>query len=202
VEKKFMPPSLPGYADDVTEYPYDPEKAKSLLQEAGLTLPVEVEFWYPTDVSRPYMPDPKRNFEAFAASLNKSGFKVTPKSAPWSPDYLGRVDTGKAGALNLIGWTGDYADADNFIGVFFQGQKPQWGFNNKELFDALDAAEVEPDIEARNGLYEDVNRQIMEFLPGVPYAHSKPALAFAANVNGFEPSPTTNESFASVSIEE
>ena len=202
VAKEFMPPSLPGYADDVTEYPYDPEKAKSLLQEAGLTLPVEVEFWYPTDVSRPYMPDPKRNFEAFAASLNKSGFKVTPKSAPWSPDYLGRVDTGKAGALNLIGWTGDYADADNFIGVFFQGQKPQWGFDNKELFDALDAAEVEPDIEARNGLYEDVNRQIMEFLPGVPYAHSKPALAFAANVSGFEPSPTTNESFASVSIEE
>ena len=202
VATQFMPPSLPGYADDVTEYPYDPAKAKSLLQKAGLTLPVEVEFWYPTDVSRPYMPDPKRNFEAFAASLNKSGFKVVPKSAPWRPDYLGRVDTGKAGALNLIGWTGDYADPDNFVGVFFQGQKPQWGFNNQELFDALDAAEVEPDTAKREELYKDVNRQIMEFLPGVPYAHSEPALAFAANVSGFEPSPTTNESFASVSIEE
>ncbi|MBA3787201.1 MAG: ABC transporter substrate-binding protein [Actinobacteria bacterium] len=202
VAKEFMPPSLPGYADDVMEYPYDPAKAKQLLQKAGLTLPVEVEFWYPTDVSRPYMPDPKRNFEAFAASLNKSGFKVIPKSAPWRPDYLGRVDTGKAGALNLIGWTGDYADPDNFVGVFFQGQKPQWGFDNQELFDALDAAEVEPDTAKREELYQDVNRQIMEFLPGVPYAHSKPALAFAANVNGFEPSPTTNESFASVSIEE
>ena len=202
VATQFMPPSLPGYADDVTEYPYDPAKAKSLLQQAGLTLPVEVEFWYPTDVSRPYMPDPKRNFEAFAASLNKSGFKVVPKSAPWRPDYLGRVDTGKAGALNLIGWTGDYADPDNFVGVFFQGQKPQWGFDNQELFDALDAAEVEPDTAKREELYKDVNRQIMEFLPGVPYAHSEPALAFAANVSGFEPSPTTNESFASVSIEE
>jgi peptide/nickel transport system substrate-binding protein len=202
VATQFMPPSLPGYAEDVTEYPYDPAKAKSLLQKAGLTLPVEVEFWYPTDVSRPYMPDPKRNFEAFAASLNKSGFKVVPKSAPWRPDYLGRVDTGKAGALNLIGWTGDYADPDNFVGVFFQGQKPQWGFNNQELFDALDAAEVEPDTAKREELYKDVNRQIMEFLPGVPYAHSEPALAFAANVSGFEPSPTTNESFASVSIEE
>ena len=202
VAKEFMPPSLPGYADDVTEYPYDPEKAKSLLQKAGLTLPVEVEFWYPTDVSRPYMPDPKRNFEAFAASLNKSGFKVVPKSAPWRPDYLGRVDTGKAGALNLIGWTGDYADPDNFVGVFFQGQKPQWGFNNPKLFAALDAAEVEPDTAKRETLYQDVNKMIMDFLPGVPYAHSKPALAFAANVSGFEPSPTTNESFASVSIEE
>ncbi len=201
VAKEFMPPSLEGYADDVMEYPYDPAKAKELLQKAGLTLPVKVDFWYPTDVSRPYMPDPKRNFEAFAASLNESGFKVVPHSAPWRPDYLGRVDTGKAGALNLIGWTGDYADADNFIGVFFQGAKPQWGFDNPELFKALDDAEVEPDVDARSAKYQDINRMIMEYLPGVPYAHSKPALAFSAKVKGFVPSPTTNESFASVSLE-
>ena len=92
VATQFMPPEVVGYADDVTEYSYDPEKAKKILTDAGYTLPVPLEFWYPTDVSRPYMPDPKRNFEAFAASLNKSGFKVTPKSAPWNPDYLGRVD--------------------------------------------------------------------------------------------------------------
>src|SRR6185436_7223976 len=54
VAKEFMPPEVTGYADDVTEYEYDPEKAKSLLQEAGLTLPVPIEFWYPSDVSRPY----------------------------------------------------------------------------------------------------------------------------------------------------
>ena len=100
VAKEFMPPEVEGYADDVTEYEYDPEKSKQLLQEAGLTLPVPIAFWYPTDVSRPYMPDPKRNFEAFAASLKKAGFKVTPKSAPWRPDYLGQVDEGKTAALS------------------------------------------------------------------------------------------------------
>ena len=42
----------------------------------------------------------------------------------------------------------------------------------------------------------------MDFLPGVPYVHTKPALAFAANVSGYEPSPVSLESFATVSIEE
>ena len=117
VAPNFMPPSVSGYNANVTQYPYDPEKAKALLQSAGLTLPVPVEFWYPTDVSRPYMPDPARNFQAFAASLEKSGFKVTAKSAPWRPDYLGAVLGGTGGALNLLGQTGDYADPESFLGI-------------------------------------------------------------------------------------
>ncbi len=204
VAKEFMPPEVVGYADDVTEYPYDPAKAKALLKEAGMTMPVKLDFWYPTDVSRPYMPDPKRNFEAFAASLNKSGFKVVPHSAPWNPEYLGRNDSGTAGNLRLIGWTGEYGDADNFIGTFFQSPQKAFGTDKKpnaEVEKLLNDAEIETDEAKREDLYKEANRKIMTWLPGVPYAHSKPALAFTANVKGYEPSPTTNESFAPVSIE-
>jgi peptide/nickel transport system substrate-binding protein len=205
VAKEFMPPEVVGYADDVKTYEYDSAKAKQILTDAGYTLPVKLEFWYPTDVSRPYMPDPKRNFEAFAASLNKSGFQVTPRSAPWNPQYLARNDQGTAGNLRLIGWTGDYGDADNFIGTFFQAPQDAWGTDTKpnaEVMKLLNDAEKETDEAKREELYKDANRAIMEWLPGVPYAHSSPALAFAANVKGYVPSPTTNESFASVSIEE
>jgi hypothetical protein len=176
--------------------------ARQLLQQAGLTLPVEVEFWYPTDVSRPYMPDPKRNFEAFAAHLNQAGFRITPRAAPWSPDYLGRAQEGNAGHLHLLGWTGDYGDPDNFIGTFFQTPTGQFGFTNQELHNLLAQAERETDEEARTGLYEDANRMIMEFLPAVPYAHTKPALAFNANVTGYTPSPVSLEPFSTVEIEE
>ncbi|MEP7225109.1 MAG: ABC transporter substrate-binding protein, partial [Actinomycetota bacterium] len=200
VAKEFMPPSLEGYADDVTEYTYDPAKAKSLLQKAGVTMPLKVDFWYPTDISRPYMPDPKRNFEAFAASLNKSGFKVVPHSAPWSPDYVGRVDEGTAGALNLIGWTGDYGDPDNFIGVFFQRPSVQWGFSNDEISTTLDNAETETDAAKRTALYQEANREIMKFLPGVPYVHTKPAIAFTSKVQGYMTSPVSLEPFSLVSI--
>ncbi len=205
VATQFMPPEVVGYADDVATYEYDPEKAKQILTDAGLTLPVPLEFWYPTDVSRPYMPDPKRNFEAFAASLNKSGFKVTAKSAPWNPDYLGRADEGNAGNLRLLGWTGDYGDADNFIGTFFQSPQKAWGTTTKpltEIEEILNQAEIETDEAERETLYKEANRKIMEQLPGVPYAHSEPAVAFTANVSGYQTSPTSNESFAPVSLEE
>jgi peptide/nickel transport system substrate-binding protein len=204
VATQFMPPLVEGYADDVTEYEFDPERSKQLLQEAGLTLPVQIEFWYPSDVSRPYMPDPKRNFEAFRASLEQSGFRVVPKTAPWSPDYLGQVDEGNAG-IYLLGWTGDYGDPDNFVGTFFQNPQKAWGtiaHPNQEVTDKLNEAETETDLEAREGLYQEANRLIMDWLPGVPYVHTKPALAFTANVEGYEPSPVSLESFASVTLEE
>ena len=202
VAKEFMPPSLEGYSDNVETYTYDPAKAKSLLQKAGVKIPLTVDFWYPTDISRPYMPDPKRNFEAFAASLNKSGFKVVPHSAPWSPDYVGRVDGGTAGALNLIGWTGDYGDPDNFIGVFFQQPTDQFGFTNEEITNTLNKAETETDAAKRTELYKEANEEIMRFLPGVPYVHTKPALAFRSNIKGYVPSPVSLEPFSLVSIEE
>ncbi len=200
VATQFMPSEIVGYADDVQTYEYDPAKARQLLQQAGLTLPVEIEFWYPTDVSRDYMPDPKRNFEAFAADLNAAGFKVTPRSAPWQPDYVARVNEGNAGHLNLIGWIADFADADNFIGTFFGEPTDRYGFENPEIHDLLAEAEAEADPAKREQLYQEANRKIMAFVASVPYAHNSAAIALESNIQGFAPSPVGvgGESFATV----
>jgi peptide/nickel transport system substrate-binding protein len=146
------------------------------------------------------MPDPQRNFQAFAESLNNSGFKVIAKSAPWRPDYVGRVNAGTAGALNLIGWTGDFGDPDNFIGTFFRTKQNQWGPVSPAIRTVLERALVETNGDVRAGLYRQANRLIMQHLPGVPYAHTKPALAFQKNVTGYVPSPVSLESFATVRV--
>ncbi len=200
VAQEFMPPQLVGWAKDVKTYSYNPAKAKQLLQQAGLTLPVEIEFWYPTDISRGYMPDPQRNFQAFAASLEKSGFKVVAKSAPWRPDYVSRVQAGTAGHLNLIGWTGDFGDADNFVGTFFRTEQNEWGPINPKIHQILNRALRETNADVRAGLYRQANRLIMQFLPGVPYVHTKPALAFNKNVVGYVASPIELEPLERVSI--
>ncbi len=202
VANQFQPPSVMGYSTNVPKYPYSPAKAKALLRQAGLELPVEVEFWYPTDVARPYMPDPKRNFQGFQASLEKSGFKVVPKSAPWRPDYLGKADSGTAGAANLLGWTGDYADPESFLGGVLRAEK-QFGLNNaigKRLFADLDRALAITNADARAAYYKKINNYIMANVIGVPYVHTEPALAFAKNVVGFKASPTLNDLFVSVRV--
>ena len=103
--------------------------------------------------------------------------------------------------MYLLGWTGDYGDADNFVGTFFQTPQKAWGFDNKEIFTALDKAETETDLDARKAEYQKANKLIMDFLPGVPYVHTKPALAFAANVKGYVPSPVSLECFCTVTVE-
>jgi peptide/nickel transport system substrate-binding protein len=198
VAQEFEPPQLFGWTPKVPKYPFNPNKAKQLLKSAGLTLPVKVDFWYPTNVSRPYMPRPDLNFQAFSNSLEQSGFKVVPHSAPWRPDYVKDVNQGTAGDLNLIGWTGDFGDPDDFVGVFFKTASPQFGFHNPAIFNILTKAAAEPNLKKRIALYQKANIMIMKFLPAVPYAHSQPALGFQRKVKGYVASPVGTDPFAGV----
>jgi peptide/nickel transport system substrate-binding protein len=201
VADQFLPPALVGHASGIRRYAYNPAKARALLRRAGLTLPVKVDFWFPTDVSRPYMLDPKRNFAAFAASLRKSGFEVVPHSAPWSPDYLRTVTSGKA-QLYLLGWIGDWPDPADWLGLHFGKFNPQFGFRAPRLFDLLTRAVAETDLAKRAGLYRSASRMVMELLPMVPYVYLKDHIVLRRNVVGYVPAPTdpANEPLSRVSF--
>jgi peptide/nickel transport system substrate-binding protein len=201
---EFMPPTVDGWTDAVTTYDYDPAKARQLLTDAG-ALNTTLKFYYPTAVSRPYLPDPAAMFEVISKNLTDAGFTIQPVSLPWSPDYLNAVQAGQAD-IHLLGWTGDYNDAYNFIGTFFAAKadgaaKAEFGaFRDQGIFDALAKADSEPDAEARTVAYQDANKLIMDYLPGVPISHSPPALVVAGDVDGLVPSPLTAEDFAPVTI--
>ena len=165
VAKEFQPPSLFGYSNSVKQYSYNPAKSKALLKAAGLKLPVKITFWYPTEVSRPYMPDPVKNFQAFSASLTKAGFKVVPHAAPWNPDYLGGSRLARR-RCSCIGWTGDYGDPDNFDGTFFRTPQKQWGFNNPAIFNILTKARDETSLAKRDRSVQAGEQHAHELPPG------------------------------------
>jgi peptide/nickel transport system substrate-binding protein len=200
VAQEFIPSSLPGWTDKVEKYPYNPTKAKQLLNSSSCHVPCKIDFWYPTNISRPYMPDPARNFQAFSASLEASGFQVTPHSAPWRPTYVAKVNEGSAGDLNLIGWSGDYGDPDNFVGTFFKTPNPQFNFNNPAIFNILTRAANEANYKKRVALYEKANIMIMEYLPAVPYAHSLSLLGAEKRVHNLIAMPTGGTWFQSATV--
>jgi len=196
---QFMPDLVAGYADDVTTYDYDPAAAQTLLADAGASNLI-LQFNYPTGISRPYMPSPEDTFVAVSAQLEAVGITVEPVADQWTPDYLDRIQATADHGVHLLGWTGDYNDTGNFVGVFFGREKSDWGFNNPELFAALDAASQVPTVDEQIPLYEDINRQVAEFLPGIPLAHPVPSLAFAPGVEGYSPSPVQDEVWNEVTV--
>jgi len=200
VANQFLPPSLFGYAKSgVPDYSYDPAKSQALLKQAGLTSPVKIDFWYPTGVVRSYMPDPQRIFQAMQATLNSSGFKVVPHSAPWRPDYLGGAQSGKY-QMYMLGWIADYYDPQDFLNVHFGAFSPLFGFNNAALFALLAKADAEPNAAQRTALYEQASVEVMKYLPVVPYAWGSSALALNKDVQGYVPGPIgpVNEPWASL----
>jgi peptide/nickel transport system substrate-binding protein len=194
----FYPEAVSPYTKDVQTYDYDAQKAKDLLAQAGQSN-LTVNFWWPTAVSRPYMPDPKSVFTAVKGDLEAAGIKVNETSKDWNGGYLDGVEAHQAD-LFLLGWTGDYNTPDNFIGTFFtrtdnrfNTSAASWG---TALSDSLKAADSIPDETQRNAAYDEVNKKLMgEYLPAIPISSSPPALVLAANLQGITPSPLTDEKF-------
>lgn len=203
VATQFMPDLVVGYNEDVTTYEYDQEAAKALLAEAGFdeANPLELTFNYPVNVSRPYMPNPEQIFTNLSAQLEAVGVKVNGESNEWG-EYLDRMQGGSDHGIHLLGWTGDYNDPDNFVGVFFGTKSNEWGFDNPELFSALSDARGLTSAEEQQPAYSAINEQIATFLPGIPLAHPVPTLAFDKRVTSYPASPVQDEVYNMIELSE
>lgn len=201
---QFMPDSVNGWNPDVTTYEYDPEMAKTLLAEAGYdeSNPLTLTFNYPVDVSRPYMPDPEQIFTVLSAQLNEVGVVTNPETDAWNPDYLEQITATADHGIHLLGWTGDYNDTDNFVGVFFGQQSSEWGFNDPELFAALAEARGIADLDEQTAKYMEINEMVAQLIPGVPLAHPAPTLAFSPRVDSYPASPVNDEVFSEIVLNE
>ncbi|SFS07127.1 peptide/nickel transport system substrate-binding protein [Agrococcus baldri] len=198
---QFIPDVVNGYNEDVTTYDYDPERARELLAEAGYEDGLELTFNYPVNISRPYMPNPEEIFVALSGQLEEVGITVNPVSNEWV-DYLDLIQGSADHGIHLLGWTGDYNDTDNFVGVFFGSQGNEWGFDNPELFQALAEARELPDFEEAGARYQEINEQIAQFIPGVPLAHPAPSLAFNERVISYPASPVNDEVYNMIELSE
>lgn len=109
VANQVLPPLMPGYDPDYVGYEYDPDKAKSLLEEAGFSDGFETSI---ECIS--VEPQPKL-CESFQQDLSKIGIKLTIDSLA-APNVIDDASNGK----NPLTWSGglawiqDYPDPDDF----------------------------------------------------------------------------------------
>ncbi len=203
----FMPDTS-GWADaveaGVTPVEFSTDGAAALLEQAGFTAdnPATIHFWYPTQVTRPYMPDPAGLHQAVTQMLEDAGFVVEPHNDIWdSPGYLFDAQNGYYD-LHFLGWTGDWDDPGNWYGVHFgfqQGEPAaQFGCDPDGLEDAINTAEAEAETTARGEAWAEVAGLIHGDVCFVTLVHGDTALAFTSEVQGYQANPTGSESFASV----
>jgi peptide/nickel transport system substrate-binding protein len=205
VAKNGMPPFMLGYNDDVEDWPYDPERAKNLLAEAGYPNGFEVTL-YVMPVSRPYMFDPPKIGEAIQSYLAAVGVKVNFYQVDWGT-YLQETEEGNH-QMCLLGWTGDNGDPDNFMNVLYGpnatsiGAAGNYGFyNDMKAQELLTEALQSFDLDKRAENYRKVQEMIHESANWVYIAHSNQSVAFRKNVKGYMLHPTSRKFFYPCYIE-
>ncbi|MFD1739703.1 ABC transporter substrate-binding protein [Bacillus salitolerans] len=194
-----MPPSIKGYNDQVADYPYDLDKAKSLLAEAGYPDGFEMELWA-MPVPRPYMPDGQKVAEVLQASFAQIGVKANIVSFEWAT-YLEKARAGEADSF-MLGWTGDNGDADNFLNTLLGGSNIDSNnytrYDNAEVNELLAKAQSSNDAAEREDLYKQAQVIIKDEAPWIPLVHSTPLLGASANLTGFYPHPTGSDKLETV----
>jgi dipeptide transport system substrate-binding protein len=199
----LIPPTIWSYNKSVKDYPFDQNKAKQLLSEAGVKDGFETDLWY-MPVQRPYNPNGKAIAELMQADLAKVGIKANLKTFEWG-EYRKRMQAGED-MMGQLGWTGDNGDPDNFLNVLSgcPGGKP--GSNNlskwcnDQFNELLTKALTLTNQGERTKLYEKAQEIFHEEAPVFLIAHSIVNQPVRKEVEGFKISPFGRNEFRGVSL--
>ena len=196
-----MPPTQWSYDTSIKDAPFDPEKAKQLLKEAGVKEGTEIVLWA-MPVQRPYNPNAKLMAEMLQSDWGKVGLKVKIVSYEWG-EYIKRTKNGEHD-ISLIGWTGDNGDPDNWLGTLYNcdaiGGNNYSMWCNKEYDALVKSAKIVTDRDQRTVLYKQAQQLLKQHVPITPIAHSTVNQPLSAKVQGFAVSPFGRNAFSGVSI--
>ena len=203
IAKNPIPPTMWSYNDAVVDDAFDPDAARAMLEEAGVT-DLEMKIWA-MPVQRPYNPNARRMAELMQEDFANIGVTVEIVSYEWG-EYLSRsTEIDRDGAV-LLGWTGDNGDPDNFLAVLLgcdgvgASNRAQWCYQPFE--DLIQAAKVETDQAARTDLYEQAQVVFKEQAPWATIAHSVVYMPMRPEVEGYIVHPLGGHIFYGVSLSE
>ena len=192
-----MAPSLFGYCS-IGAYPYDPDKARQLLQEAGATN-LELDFIAPTGR---YVQD-FQAAEAIAGYLEEVGIKTNLRTMDW-PSYVQSIQKPPEEhtlQLHLLGWAPSYLDAEQQMVQFQSAAHPPNGlatsfYNSPQVDQLLAQASQEVDEAKRADLYCQASRIVWDEAPWIFLWYQNFPIVYSADVENVSYLP--NEKFDAV----
>ena len=178
-----LSPALAAWALPTTAFPCyrpDPEKAKALLAQAGLTMPVKLtlnvlgSLQLVVDVA-----------QVVQAQLNKAGFDVTlnvQEQGKFIQDWRASNFQG------FVSLNGGGTDPDDYFGRTFQtgGATNVFRFSDPALDTRLNTARSTEDPVLRKQIYDEVQTRLACQGPAVHLAYGTLFTAVSADMKGYE----------------
>ena len=182
-----------AYNETLEPYPYDPDKAKQLLEEAGYD-GEELTFYVTEGGSG--MLDPIAMGTAIQADLKAVGMTVNIETYEWNT-FLGKVNPGLEGKADMaeMAWMTNSPDTLPFLALRTEAWPEKGGFNsgyysNEKVDELLSAARTSTDKDERAKLYKEMQEIVYEDAPWVFVANWKQNAVTRASVEDFKLQPS------------
>jgi len=182
-------------AKDLTEWPYDPEKAKALLREAGY--PSGFKLTVTSLTLQPY----DKIAVLLADDLRKVGLDTSVQILERAA-YLAARGAGTPHVV-ITAVTGP-ADPDQPLWNLLHSSSFPPGLNTaryKGIDELLEAAQIELDRTKRLALYRQIQQKLREDVPVVPLYNDMLFAASRAGVKNFAPDPQFTMNAYTVTLE-
>jgi peptide/nickel transport system substrate-binding protein len=176
------PPSSPYYFEDLQPPPRDPDKAKALLKQAGVALPV------PVTLTITNQSDDQQTAEVIQSMERDAGFDVKIKTM----EFAASLQSGYAGDFQayMIGWSGRADPDGNMWQMLHTGGTFNYGhYSNPDVDQALDDARTVAAIDQRRAFYAKVWPQQRKDLPLIYLWIGKNIVGMKKTVTGFQQVP-------------
>jgi peptide/nickel transport system substrate-binding protein len=179
----------PYYEENTARYPYDLEKARALLKEAGHANGFELTFLVPESGSG--MQSPVEMATVIQANLAQIAVRAKIQTMEWGAylrKYLEQPDMAE------MSWNPSIGDPDHMMYMLLSSDRFPPAFNagyyqNDRVDDLLRRARTTIDEKARVPLYREAQKLVVEDAPWIFVDHGKQVIVHRKRVQSFKLHP-------------
>ena len=182
----YVPDGLTGASEALkglygTDGGPDAEKAKAVLDAAGVATPVTLNLQYNPDH---YGESSGDEYALVKSQLEEGGlFTVNLQSTEWVQYAKDR--TQDLYPAYQLGWFPDYSDADNYLAPFFAKDNFLGNhYDNPEVDSLITQQRGEDDADARTALIEDIQAKVAADLSTIPLLQGAQVAVTGTDISG------------------